>query len=583
MNETAYERVIRALRAHGSKVIESHGGRKAEAQCPAHEDTNPSFSVTGIAGQVLVHCQVGCDYRDALASIELTPADLYDERSETYRYDDGRTVRRFYDETGKKRFSQRGASETSVLYHLDQLAAAGPDRYVFLAEGEKDVHAIEAAGGVATTAPQGADSFHKVDVSPLAGRLVVCVVDRDERGDKWAAQVAEKLEGVAKAYRFVRAAAGKDAADHIAAGHNLNAFESYRPPTVAAVTAEPVDEERARRMARIRSLTYRRSQLSQIKPPGWLVEGMVNRASLTLLSGKFGTYKSFVSIALAASVATGRPFLGHQVVEAGPIIYIAAEGASGIRTRLEAWEDAHNGGAVIADDRFVVIGGPVKLLNGDDVAGLEELCKEIQPRMIVWDTLHRVAPGIDEDKSQQAGEAIDVLSALRETYDCAQLVDHHTGHGGLRARGSSAWEDDFDGSWVIKLAGDGEDRSPTNQRTMEHRKVKDGELSGKIPIGLVTALDSAYVDRLQVVPDGETVKGWLVNKAYAAQLDLAGVPLNYGRVKVAQALKAIGVEVHDNNVAAEIARLRKAPDYTPSTKPSVDVWQTQTDTSQESV
>lgn len=335
--------------------------------------------------------------------------------------------------------------------------------------------------------------------------------------------------------------------------------------------ADPLAEERARRMARIKALTYRRSELNLIPAPGWLVEGVMTRASLTLLSGKFGTYKSFVSLALAASVATGVPFLGHYVAEVGPVIYIAAEGASGLRARLEAWEDAHNGGVAIPDDRLIVIGGAVKLLNVDDMAGLEELCKEAQPRLIVWDTLHRVAPGIDEDKSNQAGPAIDVLSALRENYECTQLVDHHTGHAGMRARGSSAWEDDFDNSWVIKLAGDGEDRSPTNQRTMEHRKVKEGELSPKIPIGLVPALDSAYVDRMEV-EQAEEAKGWIVMKAYAQQLDLAGVPTNYGRERIAKALQQLGVtQKLDNNLCSDIARMRKAADYSPYIKPSADV------------
>jgi hypothetical protein len=339
-----------------------------------------------------------------------------------------------------------------------------------------------------------------------------------------------------------------------------------------AEISAPEAEERARRVARIKALTYRRSELSLITPPGWLIEGMVNRASLTLLSGKFGTYKSFVSIALAASVATGRPFLDHQVTETGPIIYVAAEGASGIRSRLEAWENAHHDGVPIPDDMFVVIGGPVKLLDVDDISAMDDLCKEIQPKMVIWDTLHRVAPGIEENSSKEAGAAIDVLSALRERYDCTQLVDHHTGHSGLRARGSSSWEDDFDGSWVIKLAGDGEDRSPTNQRTMEHRKVKDGELSSKIPIGLVLALDSAYVDRMTVDPSPDEVKSWLVVGSYAQQLDLAGVPLHYGRERIAKALQQLGVtQKLDNNLCSDIARIRKADDYTPYTKPSVDV------------
>jgi 5S rRNA maturation endonuclease (ribonuclease M5) len=262
VNETAYDRVIQALREHGSKVVAGHGGQRAEAQCPSHDDHNPSFSVTGIVGQVLVHCQAGCDYRDVLATLELTPADLYDERSATYRYDDGRTVKRYYDDRGKKQFAQTGAGPTSTLYHLAQLDEAGPDRYIFLVEGEKDVHAIEAAGGVATTAPQGAKSFSKVDVSPLAGRLVVCVVDRDEPGDEWAAKVTAKLEGVAKAYRFVRAAEGKDAADHIAAGHGLNAFEDYTPPTIV-VEPDPTERLVQNKLTDLRVLERAREILDQ--------------------------------------------------------------------------------------------------------------------------------------------------------------------------------------------------------------------------------------------------------------------------------------------------------------------------------
>lgn len=343
-------------------------------------------------------------------------------------------------------------------------------------------------------------------------------------------------------------------------------------PAQAGPRLDPTVEERERRIARIRALTYRRSELNLIPPPGWLIEGVMTRASLTLLAGKFGTYKSFASIALAASVATGLPFLGHPVAEVGPVIYVAAEGASGVKARFEAWELAHNNGRPIPDEMLVVIGGPVKLLSGDDMGALTDLCKEVRPRMIVWDTLHRCAPGLEENSSREVGMVVDVLSALREDFSCTQLVDHHTGHSGQRSRGSSAIEDDFDNSWVIKLAGDGEDRSPNNQRTMEHRKVKDGELSEKIPIGLAPAGDSAYVDRITVEPPEESVKGWLVMKSYAQTLDLAGVPLHYGRERIAKALQDLGVtQKLDNNLCSDIARLRKGSDYIPHAKPSADV------------
>jgi hypothetical protein len=234
MTETAYDRIIRALQERGSKISSGNGGYKCEAQCPNHDDSNASLSITALTDRALVWCHSPeCDTRDVMASLGLTMADLYDERSATYRYDDGRTVNRYYDQRGKKRFRQDGAADTSVLYHRDLLADVEPGRTVFLVEGEADVHAIEAAGGVATTAPQGAPSFHKVDVSPLAGLWVSVIVDSDNAGDIWAAQVAGKLDGVADRFRFYRAAEGKDASDHIAAGHTLTDFEPYDPPGLA--------------------------------------------------------------------------------------------------------------------------------------------------------------------------------------------------------------------------------------------------------------------------------------------------------------------------------------------------------------
>src|SRR5699024_8440328 len=58
--DSAHDRLVDALRSHGSRVVE-RGDRKATAQCPAHEDRNPSLSLQGIEGQVLVYCHGGCD------------------------------------------------------------------------------------------------------------------------------------------------------------------------------------------------------------------------------------------------------------------------------------------------------------------------------------------------------------------------------------------------------------------------------------------------------------------------------------------------------------------------------------------
>ena len=58
---------------------------------------------------------------------------------------------------------------------------------VYVAEGEKDVHALEAAGGVATCNPGGAGKWRPEYGEYLAGiRHVVIVADRDQPGRKHA-------------------------------------------------------------------------------------------------------------------------------------------------------------------------------------------------------------------------------------------------------------------------------------------------------------------------------------------------------------------------------------------------------------
>lgn len=219
---TAFERVTAAFEAQGLSVAYS-GGNRASAQAPGHSPADRSVSITGIDGQCLIHCHAGEDTADVLAEIGLTLADLFDEPKTGARYDypDGRRVHR----TPDKQFRQSGNTKGRSLYRVDKLCDA--DGTVFVTEGEKDVHAIESAGGVAVCPAMGAGKSHLFDWEPLRGRRVAVVADRDEPGRKHAAQVAELLGGIAKSVKVVEAATGKDAADHIAAGKTLDQLTDF--------------------------------------------------------------------------------------------------------------------------------------------------------------------------------------------------------------------------------------------------------------------------------------------------------------------------------------------------------------------
>jgi hypothetical protein len=241
-------------------AVRPQPGGRYMARCPAHEDGNASLSVgRGTEQPVVLHCHAGCETADVLAAIGLATTDISSARED--RQPDGewmpgnRTAAAIYDytdERGKllfqvlrstdKHFSQRHpdsakqsgwawnlAGVTRVPYRLPKVrkAATGKadGRVVYIAEGEKDVHAIEAAGAVATCNPGGAGKWLPGYGKYLDGiREAVIVADRDEPGRAHAAQVAERISKHVGSWRIVEAAEGKDAADHLAAGHGLDDF-----------------------------------------------------------------------------------------------------------------------------------------------------------------------------------------------------------------------------------------------------------------------------------------------------------------------------------------------------------------------
>ena len=230
---------------------------------------------------------------------------------------------------------------------------------------------------------------------------------------------------------------------------------------------------------RLRRAMLKRSEIGTLPDPIPLIDGVIYRNSVVVLAGKFGTYKSFIAVSWASSLATGTPWFGHPVPERVPVIYAAAEGAYGIKRRLEAWE--RGAGTSIPDDLYL-IPISVRINRPEDVRELEELIVETGAKVLVFDTLHASTPGMDENDSGDMGQVYDVLRSLQERHGICAVLPHHTGHQGERARGSSSVEDDADTSFVVQLRG--EERGPENQRTLVHRKAKDGPLLPPVPLKL---------------------------------------------------------------------------------------------------
>lgn len=165
------------------------------------------------------------------------------------------------------------------------------------------------------------------------------------------------------------------------------------------------------------------SELTNIPPVEWLVEGMIPARSLCVLYGAPGAGKSFFALDLAARLAVTQP-----------VLYVATEGCSGYQARLSAWEKTNSMSA-----GYLYFGiEAVNLLDDTDVAGLILNARERQVKLIILDTFSRCLVGADENGAKDMGLAIAACDRIRQQTHAALLLVHHTGKSGSGERGSSA-------------------------------------------------------------------------------------------------------------------------------------------------
>lgn len=417
---TAYDRVTDALRTSGRKVAEARPGQ-ASAQCPAHEDQAPSLSLTKIEGQVLVHCHAGCHTEDVTTALNLTMRDLYDEPTgEKYRYTDPfGTVLRTVSRTPDKKFVQSGQTKgPSTLYRLPRvIQAAANDQVIYIVEGEKDVHALEAVGAVATTAPMGSSNWNKVDASPLHGAKVVVVVDKDEAGQKWAAQVHDSLDGKVQSLAFKQAAVGKDAADHIAAGRTLDQLDDLE-----------LDQRLVPSVITLSNVTPERVS--------WLWDGRLPAGKLVVIDGDPSTGKSTLTLDLAAHVSTGKPWPDGATCRVGDVLLLSAEDglADTIAPRLVA---------AGANARHVHALTEVPMRNDDgevrmvppslprDIPTIKAIIARHKIKLVVVDVLMAyLNSGVDSHRDQDVRGVLHQLSAMAEASGCTIVLIRHLNKAG---------------------------------------------------------------------------------------------------------------------------------------------------------
>jgi len=345
-------------------------------------------------------------------------------------------------DNGRKNFSQataNGQRPTSiegfahVPYNLPAILAAGPDELVVIVEGEKAADALIALDIVATTNAGGAGNWQPALAPYFKGKDVVIMPDNDPAGQKHGEKVVEALRDVAASLRVCNLPGlpeKGDVVDWLAAGRRGYDEVIGEARDAAALGPAPVTTNY--RFIGPRGLLDR-------EPSQMLVPGLIPEASLSLIYGQPGQYKSFLALDLALTISRGTQFNGTRLRQ-GSFVYVAGEGLGGMGKRIAAWHqekmlDAEDGAFFIVD-RAVPVGdeSAVELLI-DDILKVTGGAPVLG---ICIDTLARSMGG-DENSVESMSQAIRGLDRLKEQFHCAILAVHHEGKAaGNGPRGSSA-------------------------------------------------------------------------------------------------------------------------------------------------
>ena len=209
-------------------------------------------------------------------------------------------------------------------------------------------------------------------------------------------------------------------ADYYAAAEEIAALPETEPERVHAPAPVPVGP---------RFPIFTEEELGQFPPVEWFpgLDGVLPRRELVGLWGPGDSYKSFTALDWSCFLAA----------QGFGVLYIAAEGVSGLKRRVAAWKVVHG---IDSLPNLRVVSMPVRMHNGTDVAAFvaDVRAQMPTPALVVVDTLARNFVGGNENSAQDMGNFVEGCETLRRVLDCAVLVIHHATKDGASERGGES-------------------------------------------------------------------------------------------------------------------------------------------------
>lgn len=344
--------------------------------------------------------------------------------------------------------------------------------------------AIQGSGGDAWTVRTAA-KLHDLGLSePVAWRMMLLGSADGEAAedDAWNSRCEPPWEPealyakIASAYKSAQNTAGCASHAELTSGFPQEPLVDRRlPPSIEDIFTKP--EPPKRRLARRPFREARFFDADEVH----LIEDVLEEGAVSVIYGQSNSGKSFFALDMAYAVATGRPFFGRET-NAGPVLYIAAEGGGGLSRRLAALH-AHYGDD---DPPFDIVASSVDLLrHGADTQEIVLLTEDAAAewrapvKLIVIDTLSRAMAGGNENSPEDMTALVKNVDRIRAETGAHVCLIHHSGKDDARgARGHSSLRAAVDTELEVSVGEDGK------SRVMTVKKQRDMEYGAPIPFWL---------------------------------------------------------------------------------------------------
>lgn len=343
---------LKAVKNNGSGYI---------ACCPAHDDKNPSLSVSQSSDgeKILFNCFAGCSTEAILSSMGLSKTDLFidaakkrsvSEKTYSYVDHDGSLLylkTRYDCSDGKKYFKFRQPDGTNGLkgvkrvpYNLQAVTSAST---IYFVEGEKCADAVINKGYCATTLDCGAKSKWLSEYENyFINKKVIIIPDNDKPGLDYAISIASKIQGsVIK--QLPNLQEKEDIADWLNTGHSMSEINEL--PTYDILNDDDGDDEekveekltQAGKMIKILDDKGAKPILDSLNEPFIIIKINERCEAIQLGSVDFNQLAEYLFY-----IETGKPIRRECLLQATSILAAKARFESGERLCLNTRVAEHD-------------------------------------------------------------------------------------------------------------------------------------------------------------------------------------------------------------------------------------------------